>query len=698
MTPTASRSARFAGAILPFLFHTGLAWAQTAPPSVPSETVKGDWRSLQVTEPSGRVRCQTRTVMMDLPGAAGTPATPVAGELTLSFYKDAKTLPKIQLRLPAQNEKPNVILVKLSSKDSHLMFLDTAAAEAASVDTYQSAPQQLSTLLDVIRGQNTLSIFLDAKAPTPTLLRVSLKGSSASLDQMATCTGRSSLLPTEFLKGLNTAVDLSNVQLSEKSIRALLAATDAAYTASLSAGEDNAALATLRKQFAKLLADEKNAQDAYNRAQKNTDDLLAALEARQQKLTALREELAQLQAARPGAVTNIDNLKTIEAQKLAAYEPIRQQLIPFDNEVNRQEGRVDDARTDLSNARQDVASSQQHLSNLRSRQSSARSELSSADFRRRSLESDLDRAEWDVRRFDVERERRDYLDRSFQYRNAINQRNNAQSGLGGAQSSLSSAQSTLSSLQSQLATCRATAGADCSALDSQVNNQQNVVNQAAAQVQNLQWQINSANQTIQNEERQAEWQARSRYQDLQRKRDEIARDLQNTRRNISDLQTEIRQIDFEIPRTETDIRNAESRVRSAQGYLRDAQAQLETAIQKRADMRKQLDWERLRSEYLTSKSDREKAVSDLAKADARAKDLPFLIKDQESSVASAQKRYDASLPPTAQALAKLNAITTQLTAFRQQEADLVQKIATAKQNFDLNRALYQSLYNSLKVL
>ena len=701
MTPNFGFSARqLLTAALPLLMQTGSAWAQTPPPSAPPpEIIKGDWRSVQIIDPqTSRVTCQTRTSAMSIVPAAPAQAIPVAGELSLSFAADAKNLPAFQLRLPAETTNSNVILVKISSKESHLMFLVRAALDPAQFDVYQSAPMQLSTVLELIRGQNTLSIFLDAATPVPTLLRISLKGSSASLDQMQKCAGKNALLPTEFLKGLNTAVDLSNVSLSDVSMLALIEATEKAYAASLAAGADNVALANLKKQFAKLLNDEKNARNVYNDLQKNTDELLATLQSRQAKLKALTDELAKLQADRPGTVAQIETLKQIEADKLAIYEPVRKQLAPLDAEVDRQEDRVSDARNDLSSARQDVANGESRLSLLRSRLSSAKSELSSDESRERSLKSDLDRAEWDLRRYDVDRERRNYLDRSFNYRNAISQRNSAQSSLPSAQSNLSSAQGTLSSLQSQLSSCQATAGADCSALQGQVNNQSGIVQQAAAQVQQLQSTINQANNTISQEERQAEWSARSGQQDLQRRRDDIANNLSQVQRNISNLESEIRNIDFEIPRTESDIRNAEARVRSAQGYLRDAQNKLASAIEARDNLRVQLDWARIRGEYLTAKSNRETAQSNLAKADQRVKELPSIIKAQTESVASAQKRYDASLPPRDAALNKLNALTAQLAAYYKTESEILARLASAKATFDANRSLYQALYQALKAL
>ncbi|MFN7729693.1 MAG: hypothetical protein ACK5P7_11100 [Bdellovibrio sp.] len=701
MTPNFVFSVRpLLAAALPLLLNVGSAWAQSPPPSAPPpEIIKGDWRSVQIVDPQSlRVTCQTRTSVMSLVPAAPAQPIPVAGELSLSFAADAKNLPALQLRLPAETTNSSVALVRISSKESHLMFLVRAATDPAQFDVYQSAPLQLSTVLELIRSQNTLSVFLDAATPVPTLLRISLKGSSASLDQMQKCAGKNALLPMEFLKGLNTAVDLSNVSLSDISMVALIEATEKAYSASLAAGADNLALANLKKQFAKLLNEEKNARSAYNELQKNTDDLFATLQNRQTKLKSLTDEVAKLQADRPGTVAQIETLKQIEVEKLAIYEPLRKQLAPLDAEVERQEDRVSDARHDLSSARQDVATGESRLSQLRSRLSSARHELSSDESRERSLERDLNRAEWELRRYDIDRERRDYLDRNFNYRNAINQRNSAQSSLPSAQSNLSSAQGTLSSLQSQLSSCQATAGADCSALQGQVNNQSGIVQQAAAQVQQLQTTLNEANNTISQEERQADWSARSGQQNLLRRRNDIANNLSQIQRNISNLESEIRNIDFEIPRTESDIRSAEARVRSAQGYLGDAQNKLAAAIEARDNLRGQLDWARIRGEYMTAKSTRETAQSNLAKADQRVKELPSFIKAQTDSVASAQKRYDASLPPRDAALNKLNALTAQLAAYYKTESEILVRLASAKATFDTNRTQYQALYQALKVL
>lgn len=684
---------KFTAKSLLLVFFTSSSWAQTVP-----EITHGDWKSVTIKDPqTQRVTCQTRTQVMQIVSTNPASITPLNGEFSLTFFKDFKDLPKLTLKLQANPARANVILVKLNSKESHLMFLINAATDPAGFDLYQSAPLQLSTYLEVIREQSTLTVFLDAKIATPvSALKISLKGSSASLDEMQSCMGKDELLPIEFLKALNQVVDISQVQLAEQTPKAMINEVETAYSATLSAGVDNLALTQLRKKFSKIIDDEVTAKAVLSKAQKNVDDLNLILTQKQQKLTDAKNEAAQIASGRPALLQNIEDLKNIEANKLATYEPVKKQLEPLDAEVHKQESREEDATSDLSRARNDVSQAESELATLQSRSRSAQSEKSNYESRESSLKSDFDRADWDFRFFDVRRYRQDILSRDSHYRSAISTKQQAQSQLPGAQSDLSSAQSQLSSIQSQLNSCKATTGADCSALESQWNNQARLVEQKTREVQNLQNQINYANNVISNQERQADWAAQSKYDELRRTRDNLEGELRNTRAKISDLESELRRISSDIPRTEDEIRSAQSRVRDAQGYLRDARNKLADAEQKREALRAQLDYTRIRGEYLTAKADRQNAEKNLITTDARAKELTTLIPRYEADVKTAQARYEASLAPRDSAKAKLDAISTQLVGFRQDETALLAKINASKLLFEQSRARYQALFVVLK--
>ncbi|HRO68090.1 MAG TPA: hypothetical protein PL182_11035, partial [Pseudobdellovibrionaceae bacterium] len=443
--------ASFVGAVL--LGFSSLVWAEPV--------VSRDWTSgLSLDEATQKEICWASTQAI----AGGAPA-----QLILNFPKDRLSVPTALLKVWSGLTADPQLLIKMSSKRSNALFLYEPARKEEDPSVYIYAPVEFPALLSLIASANNLEI----KGETAKL-QVSLKGSSASLQNLRKCMGSGEPLPLDFLKSLNAKTEELPNQ-THPSAKEMSVKVEEAYQAYLQKRAKDKELKDLRATMKPLLTKETAARKSYDTAlsawQKTTDQLAAErLKEKnlQDGLAAGTAELTRKEAELPLAQQDL-------ARKKAVYDPLKKEMEPFVQDVSKKEKALVSANQEIKRLKSRIPSIESKIASLRRENADLSSEIESLGSRIGSARSELDSRESDVRRFDAGSEIRNRLFHDWEYSRAESRIRDLENEASRYERDWDRARSQLRDLERQYDSCRATPEQNCQSQESAVNQKRDEV-------------------------------------------------------------------------------------------------------------------------------------------------------------------------------------------------------------------------------
>ncbi|MBX3041553.1 MAG: hypothetical protein KF789_12670 [Bdellovibrionaceae bacterium] len=663
--------ASFVGAIL--LSFTSLVWAEPV--------VSRDWTSgLSLDETTQKEICWASTQAI----TGGAPA-----ELMLKFQKDRQSVPTAFLKVWSGLAADPQLLIKMSAQRSNALFLYEPARKEEDPSVYAYAPIEFPALLSLIASANNLEI-----KSTAAKLLVSLKGSSAALQNLRKCMGGTEPLPLDFLKSLNAKTENLPNQ-THPSAKDMLAKVEEAYQSYLQKTAKDKELKDLRATMKPTLAKEATAQKTYDTAlkawQKTTDQLAAEkLKERnlQDGLAASKSELTRQEAELVVAQQDL-------AQKKAIYEPLKKEMEPFVQDVAKKDKALQAANQEIKRLKNRIPTIESRISSLRRENSNLSSEIDDLDRRISSARSELDSRDWDVRRFNASSEISSRLFHSWEYSRAEGRIRDLEGAASRAEREWDRARSDLRDLERQYDACRAVPEQNCQSQESAVNQKRNEVRSLESrrdQAIREKWSAENDRERIR---REIESQVQRELSDLESKRDQAAnvlRDLESRKRSAenqqSSNQSEIRQLQNELayarkklPELEASVPSLEQALLQSQqardaksaaiGYA-NAEAQFQAASTRVTTLQKEIP---------ALKKTITKTESDLKKI--------------KPVIAQLEKTLEKQTTTRDQALTKLQPLQEALKPSREIESGLLTVIEDLARRFESAKIDYQSHYRQL---
>ncbi|KYG66990.1 hypothetical protein AZI86_08180 [Bdellovibrio bacteriovorus] len=658
--------------VLAALLSSSFAWAEPI--------AYKDWMVQEGTdEIFAKDSCQAATNV-----AAGTNRT----QLLLSFTKDRATVPQLLLKVWDQATPESQLLIKVSSKVSYPLFLWKASTQPDQPSIYWYAPIGWSPLADYIAAANTLTV-----QGASTHVIISLKGSSVSLQRTATCLKASEILPLDFLKKLNAKTE--GAAANYASVDEMILGNEKTFEAYRTGLLKTKELTDLRKGSAKILAQETEALNTFNTAQKRWDSGDAALKTQlatqaqlQQTLAQTTGELQSQQTALPATQENAKN-------KQAIYEPLRKQFASYVADVDTKQSALNKNIRDTRNYQSRISDLESEIPRLRNEQSNLASRISSlsydVDRARSNYQSKQSEADRYNVRWEYDRELRSDFTYSNRLRDAERYRDEGNRYANEARNSRTAQQAA----QARLNHCQnQNPPQNCDSIQNEIRQHENQASQAEQRSRSA---INNAN----NAQREAESRARSIMSEIERKKRSLESDADDAERRYRSLQSDLdslqnrhNQISNILPDLRNELSYSRDQVPKLQAQRPSLEAALADSIQKRDTARIQLDFDRIEGEYKAAAaqlSDLEKAIakskSTIVSTESSLKKIKPVIEELTKDLAAKTLKRD-------QAAQKLASIQEALKPFRAQEAALVQTINELVVTFDDGKARYQRTYET----
>lgn len=618
-------------------------------------------------------------------------ATDATVQLALSFPKDG-------LRPPALFVKTTLsaplVSVKVASDRSEPLFLLHAAQNEGEANIYWYAPVDFVRLERYIRAKDQLELYFDPQGAARRV-KVSLAGSSATLDQNRKCLNKGVAIPKDFFALLNQEKDNLVPDLGDRTPAFLLASVHHAYDAFLAGQRVNVSLAKLRETVAPLLRKEANAlkvqQDALqkrDRAQTKLNEARAEVSTIETNLAAARADLASLQTEKPKAEADL-------AAKRAAYLPLKEQMVPYEKKIAETDKAVKDFEKEIDRNESVISRNERAIRNLEAERSNLSRSIPGLERDAADLRSAYSRADSEYNSYRPDYEKRRIIDSDSSYSWAKRDLENGQRELDSARSDYSRANGRVRDVTNRLWVCKQDPAQNCSSLESEYYSAQQEERQAQSR-------MSSAESTI----RSAQWKMDSIESDAQRKVDQESSRLRGIRdsylsamnekeRQLSYARARIAEIRSEIPSLQRQIEKAKDALPGLRSSLAQAEAARAEAIAARDSFSQSIGFGAAEQAFRAAEShlaavnkgisDRTKEIPSLERALVRAqRNVDPLVKDLT--------RREADL---ASATAKLAPIQAELKGFREQESVVLAELAREQEKFQLQRATYQDLYREL---
>ena len=649
-----------------------------------------DWTNTEeVDAVLGTPVCRAQTVVAQ---------TTVPVELSVVYPKDLTMVPVVYVKTMGLAAAESIAQIRFAKKEFQPMFLYKKSAAAGEPDIYWYAPKDLPRLVDMIAAAATLDVVLNPKAAQPVPVRISLKGSSATLKEVQKC-ALAKQLPTEFLKFLNTKVTIEGEIPSGMTAVELQALVQKSYRDYLSGKDLSAALSKLRTSMKPLTSKEAVALKDLSGKQATLDKTTKKLVDTQAELARLNAEIAQFEKELAQAKIDKPIAEQDLATKKAAYDPLKAQMAPFEKDVAEKTKALKSAKSAVARGQQRIADAQSNISYLKNRASSLRSAIP-------GLKSEVSSAEWAVSRarselnsFSYSRERDSYMSRHG-YSSAKSEYERHDREADRYESEARSAQSELSSAQSALSSCRASKpDANCSSQESAVNSAQSKYSSAQSSASSARSQASWAKSRMDSIEDSAERHARSMQDDLESTLRRRQSELSSAESELSSAENELSAIvNSRLPSAQNELARAKAALPGLQQTQADAEAALAVSKQAEADKRKAIGIDPVEQAYHAAIAHLEKIVkliadrtAGIAKSQKAAAKLPPVIAKLTAQVAKETKIRDDSK-------AKLEPIQEALKPQRGEEAALVAKLDEAKASLAKGRVVYQAVYAQLSAV
>ena len=630
------------------------------------------------------------------PPTPAPPAPPSAIKLSLSFPKDFSSLPTITFEAKGQVARARTAMLRLATKEFQPLFLLKAAATADEADIYYYAPAALPRVLELIAAASTLDLVLDPKgAPVP--VRVSLAGSSATIDLVEKCLKTKTLLPTEFLTALNQKFPFSGALPSEINGQVLMGVVDKAYKDYLSGKSLTASLAALRKAMKALAAQETEAAAVLKDKQARLERTAKALADRRAQAVAVDEQIARaksdLERLEKESVVSHANLQA----KKAVYDPVFAQIEPFQKDYRARKSILDEIDEAIESHKSQISNGERKVSALRSEASQLSRQIPDLDREISPLQSQRSRLDSDIASFNIDWEKRKILSSDWRYNDLKRKEDELQRSSQEARREENQAQRRVMDLQSQLNACRARpAPQDCAPIENQLSQAQS----AHSSAQSRERQIQSERESVQRDrdgiEVEAERKAISVREGLVQQRDRILSQLSDLEARKAHAETRLRLVlNSEIPSVESEINSSRNALPGLQSQRPSAQAASDAAKQRLADIRKQTDFDRIEGEYLAARDANQRILNAIENTRWEIANAERDRRTIATEIASLQTDLERKTAERDGAAQKLAAIQAQLAPQRQQEQAQQTQLDQAKQGLADGRALYQELYKKL---
>lgn len=640
-------------------------------------TINKDWMVDQgIDEVMGKDSCLAATNI-----SSGTHRS----QLLLSFPKDHLALPQLLLKVWDAPMGEDLLKIRISSKVSNPLFVWKKPAQIDEPTIYWYAPIGWTSLLDIIAGANNLTV-----QGTTLANLISLKGSSASLDQVEKCLKTSKVLPTDFLKQLNvkSALNESNYDSVDDWIKAL-ESTFEIYRQGITKNQE---LAAVLKPAKKLIEQEAEASKIYDYSLKRWQSVTDELAAKRATELTLNQALAQakfdLQALQTQWVLAQDNLKN----KKASYEPILAKINALEKGVQAAERTLNNNISEAKGLQSRISGIEREIPELLSERDRLDREISNLQSAIDSTRSNYDSADWTARRYDVDYETRSDLSSDWRYndlrRRALQLRDEARRYEHDARNFESKAHST----NSQLLACRQVPEKDCSSLE-------NLVRDYSARAQNAQRQSSQSERearTADSDAQRIAYNVQLRNENEKRRllsiRDDWGRKLNGLQSEQDRARSRRSSLDREIPNLQSEMRSAQAKLSQFQAAKPGLETALANARAALAAAKVSLDFARIEKEYLNALAQVESLTKAVAATQKTISANESSLKNIILEINSLAKDLTRRTTTRDQAEQNLAAIRATLKPIRDQEAALNKEIASLVHLFEQGKSRYQKTY------
>lgn len=544
----------------------------------------------------------------------------------ITAVAESKIPVQAEVILPETDEKAPLILVKAKGLNgqvakayvrpdgntAYTMLLLNSDPQSGE-DTFVLSPQRINEAIKIIIERSKLDIYF-GEGVNSILARLSLRGSSVTLNRAAACRTSKQLLNQAFFSELRDGADAVAPQQGD--LNSFLASYQELLAQINQRSQIQSELQVYQQTGVKLKNQLASAQQALANAVRNEQSTILEINNLKQKISDLQASLAKAQADLPG----LKEKRPAAAQDVKNAEAA---LAPYQSEVNRLNGEISIAQRDLNNAKNAVANLESNISaldrqirglesqtdQLRSEQDTKSRQLADLRSRRNRLQSDYNffdesRRVEEILREDYfyQNERRD-LDRNIQKRQQL-------------PSEIEMARSRMLDAQRDLETCKAGAPpVNCSAQQSAYQRAQRDFENKRNELQSIDQKIERNRARIRDYELEATRKARDEKQEILRAINQL--DVQ-----ISELENRIAEIDRKIRDIQSiDIPRLQRQADSYRNQLATAQSQVTAAGQRVRQAKADLDRYKQSVGY-------DQLVGNLTGAQSRLNDL-----DQQISVA-----------------------------------------------------------------
>ncbi len=645
-----------------------------------------DWHLVQETDPVLQIPvCRAYTNVSS--------SLPVQVELSLSFPSRFDHAPMMILKLPA-NSKIERAVVPLTSKEQEDFLVFEAASDPMQKDLLWYVPIQMEKMVDIIIGNSYLPLKFTQNGKE-VAGRISLSGSTATMNQVARCLKVDEILPTRFFRELNTAAGTAPLG-EDQSVTQLMKYVDAAYVAFHQIQLNDAELLKLRNSMKSLLAQEADAQKALLTAQQNLDRAMAASQSTVQKIRHGEERLTQI----PGEIQALQGQKASAEQTLSlkksAYDPLKVQVDRLNQDVVQARNRADAINTEvrrreniIRNGNARIVELEDEAARLTRRISEINSALSPLQRQKADLEVQLSA-------YDVNYEKQKILNQDWRYQNLRRDREQLEREERQTQQELQRARRRLENAEERLRQCMRNPNPQCTNEQQEVNQARSEVSSKESEFNNIRWRLENNRNDMNRIESEAEQTA---YQG----REAIATKLREVSRQVADYQSEkdrcqdrVQSIRTnEIPALESSISRAQTELPGLRRDLAAAQAETQAAESRLQQYKQSVDFDRIEREYLAAKTAFDNIVVGIARLQTEQSQINRDLPVWRSTLASQEREVQRLTGIRDQATAKLEGIRAQLQPMREKEQTLVNAQTTLRVQYDEARKLYQTLANKL---
>lgn len=684
-------------------------------------------------------------------------ASKVSVKTELIMAQGEDKAPLIVLRAKGLAGQVARAYVRPDSKTQYPMLLLSSDAVTGE-DTFVLSPMRLPETLQIIAAKSTLDIYFGEGA-TAILARVSLRGSSVTINRTAACRDSKVILKEALFAELKKDANLAQAQ--NGTVQDMLAAYQEALRLMNKKATDQLALANHQKAGAGVLAQEKAAADtARTAAQREQDTIssIAAIKAKivdlQAKIQKAHQELPGFQAARPAAVAAADAANRALAPHIPRVDSLEDDISSAQSEERRISANISGLQSQLSNLQSQVRSLEVETDNARREQQQNEREI-------QQINSQISQLENDYRLFDERREMERILSNSSSYQSAKRDlerwtRRNRELPVEVERARAASMDANRTLEQCKLEQGKPNPGRpsppeggdrpprqppgpgrprltgndggedgappsapgerneegrererrereesrnsdrDCSREQQQANAAQREFENKRAELQQSDREIANAESNIQRLERDAAQEARQVKDRIRTQIDRLAQDQRVKRDQISRLDSRIRDLQqIEIPRKQREVESVRNEISMAQSQLANTQSRTRQAAASLDSYKRSVGYDQLVANVNSTRSRLNSIDSSIANAQNLIANGPAKVTQTQAEQVAQEQELVRRQAIRAQADSALVAAQALADAHRAQEAQLAEELRLTQEGFVLAKRTTQGISKAL---